>query len=366
MLLGRSRSRAAAGDRPRRAVPRDGWFLLVLAVGFAVRLGPLLAAGRLGGVLEYDDGVYYSASAAVLQGSWPYRDFVFVHPPGVALLLLPVTWLATVTSDTVALATARVLVCATGALTAALTYRYLRDRSRPAAVVAGLLYAVWRLPARAEHTILLEPVLALALVVALLLLDGARRAADGVPPGRRLRLLAASGAVMGLSLGVKVWAAAGCLVLLVHVLRSVRPRDGVTAWVVGLAAGAAVPYGFGLLAGTRAFVAQVVGLQVGREAPDSVAERVSRLADLAGLGGLDPVAGRLPDLWLGLGCLAVLAACCVRVARRHPAERHLVALGVLQVAMVLLAPASWYHYLAFAAPVLAVLVGLAVAGPPAA
>ena len=66
--------------------------LLVIAVAaFAIRVYPFfLAGGIMATPADYDTAVYFSASALLFRGVIPYRDFVFVHPPG-ALYLLGLT-----------------------------------------------------------------------------------------------------------------------------------------------------------------------------------------------------------------------------------------------------------------------------------
>ena len=38
----------------------------------------------------YDSGVYFAAAFHLIAGALPYRDFTFVQPPGIVLLLSPV------------------------------------------------------------------------------------------------------------------------------------------------------------------------------------------------------------------------------------------------------------------------------------
>ena len=40
----------------------------------------------MGYPMDYDEGVYSSAAPLLLRGDLPYRDFIFVHPPGSLLL----------------------------------------------------------------------------------------------------------------------------------------------------------------------------------------------------------------------------------------------------------------------------------------
>jgi alpha-1,2-mannosyltransferase len=57
-------------------------FSAVAALAFVIRLMPFLTGGGLGSCGRYDDGACYAASDALTLGRVPYRDFVFVHPPG--------------------------------------------------------------------------------------------------------------------------------------------------------------------------------------------------------------------------------------------------------------------------------------------
>jgi hypothetical protein len=125
--------------RPPWAVPA-----VVFAVAVAMRLVPLLVQHTLTGVLEYDDGVQFSAAAQLVAGHLPYRDFVFIQPPGVVLLLSPFTALAHWTGGTVAMAAARVVFVAVAGANAALIAYLLRARGRAAALAGGLLYAMWQ------------------------------------------------------------------------------------------------------------------------------------------------------------------------------------------------------------------------------
>src|SRR5215208_2545818 len=66
----------------------------VALLAFAVCAVRLLQPHALLGIVEYDDGVYVGATVRLVHGIVPYRDFVFGHPPGILLLLLPLAILA--------------------------------------------------------------------------------------------------------------------------------------------------------------------------------------------------------------------------------------------------------------------------------
>src|SRR3954465_283478 len=116
---------------------------LVAVAAWGLRFFPFM---REGGAfrypIDYAEGVYYSASALFFQGHWPYRDFVFVHPPGSVLLWWPATlagsWMGTDTGFIVA----RWLATLCGAFSVFLVGRISLYTWGPVAgVVAALVYA---------------------------------------------------------------------------------------------------------------------------------------------------------------------------------------------------------------------------------
>ncbi len=60
----------------------------------AVRAVPLLSPNGPQYTAAYDEGVYLAAAGLLSEGRLPYRDFAFLHPPGLLLLLWPLTALA--------------------------------------------------------------------------------------------------------------------------------------------------------------------------------------------------------------------------------------------------------------------------------
>ena len=72
------------------AVPVAYLCVFVFMVALANRLVPVLRGAGLSGVISYDDGVYYAGAVGVVHGQLPYRDFLFLHPPGILVALAPV------------------------------------------------------------------------------------------------------------------------------------------------------------------------------------------------------------------------------------------------------------------------------------
>ncbi|GAB3603069.1 hypothetical protein [Microbacterium aureliae] len=206
---------------------------LVVMLAFALRFMPYLDPSDLSARREYDDGVMFSAALSVLAGRLPYVDFVYLHPPGSFLWVLPTAALGPVVGEPSAFAAARVVAILTGAANTALIGLLLRRFGATAAVVGALLYALWPAAVTTEGVFLLEPVLSLLLLTALWCI--ARRS---------LGLVWVAGAALGLALTVKYWAILDCAV----VATVVGARFGAAglwrfaAAAGGVAGGLAIPF----------------------------------------------------------------------------------------------------------------------------
>jgi hypothetical protein len=317
--------------------------MVVAVLALVARLAPVLRGGGLTGVLAYDDGVYYSASDALLSGRVPYRDYLLLHPPGITLALAPFAALGRLAGDAEGMAAARVAFMLVGTLSAVLVWRIASRVSPRAGLVAGLFYAVWQPAAAAERTTLLEPLVNLGLLGALALLG----------PGAGRRRIVAAGVVLGLAVAVKAWAVVPFLVLTLWLLRRSGWRTAVSYVGAGAAAAAAVCLPFLVLAGPR-MLRMVVLDQLGR--PNNGVPTVVRLASIEGLRlSHRPVTASLATtavLVAVLGGLAVAA-----LAWRRPATRVWAALLAGAVLTLLTSPSYFGHYGTFAAPALALLVG---------
>ncbi len=319
--------------------------VVVALVALVARLAPVLRGGGLTGVLAYDDGVYYSASDALLSGRLPYRDYLLLHPPGITLVLAPFALLGRlVGEDPVGLAAGRVAFMLVGAASAVLVWAVARRVSPRAGLLAGLAYAVWQPAAYAERTTLLEPLVNLGLLAALALL--------GAGPATRRRVLLA-GAALGLAVAVKAWAVVPLAVLAVWLLRRDGRRQAGAFVLAGATAAAAVCLPF-LLASPTAMLRMVVLDQLGRPS-NGVAVPV-RLASIEAVhlspGPLGPGATTLV-----VALALVAAALAALVAWRVPAARPWAALLAAQGGLLLASPSYFGHYGTYVAPALALLGG---------
>ncbi|HLL83139.1 MAG TPA: glycosyltransferase family 39 protein, partial [Longimicrobium sp.] len=200
-------------------------------LAFAVRAWPLWSGGALAYPVDYDEGVYYSAAGLLWRGVLPYRDFVFVHPPG--LLWVLGTTAAWPADPALLFAASRWVAALLGACSVVFVGRLAaRAGGTVAGGVAALLYALYPEAVSAERGPFLEPalnLLCLAFAWAWLEGGGERRAA---------RRGFWAGVLGGAALSMKVWAGAWGVAALLSLPRAERGRA-----LGGLVVGAAVALG---------------------------------------------------------------------------------------------------------------------------
>jgi 4-amino-4-deoxy-L-arabinose transferase-like glycosyltransferase len=334
--------------RVRRLSPLHG--LLVLAV--LLRTGTWWLPHALPGVLEYDDGVYYGSARLLLDGLWPYQDFTIVHPPVLAVVLLPSALVGRVLGDPVGMATARVFMQVVAVANVLLVHRLAQhlpvreDRRSRTALCAAAVYCVMPNAVVAEHTVLLEPLVNLACLSGAYLLIRREASRAGA---------FAAGFLFVAGLGIKLFAGAYVVAALVWLLWRRQARTAV-ALCAGLAAGAAVLLAPFAVRAPSALWHDVVVTQVLRPENAGVDRGLSRLTSMVGLGYAGPWVGTLVIVALLAAALAPLG----RRVLRSPVLLWLTVLGV-SAAAILQGPTYFLHYGDFLAPPVAMLVAL-VAG----
>ena len=319
---------------------------LVGVLAFAVRLWSVLHNGGLSAVLGYDEGVYFGASAGLVHGLVPYRDFVLVHPPGSLLLLSPFAELARVVGDPTAWAGARLFVMLVGSANAMMVTVVGRRAGRWAGVIGGVLYAVWLPAVYVERTTMLEAFVLCGLLAALTLLRSPRESTT--------RLVLA-GAALGAASCVKVWGVVPLLVILGWLLVSRAWRSAAV-----LSAGAAIVAvvvlaPFAALARGR-MVDLIVFAQLGRGSGGT--ELVGRMPRILGLSDVAPGTGGSGSLPLTVVLLGVVLAMMLLAWRLGPARLWVVLLAV-QLGVLLAVPVFFAGYSSFVAPALLLVVGAA-------
>jgi hypothetical protein len=367
----------------------------VLALG--VRLFTLSRPGFLTQSTEYDDGVYLGAAIRLTQGVMPYKDFAFVQPPGILLLMSPVALFARVTSTVDGLALARVLTVLASVACVPLAGNLVRFRGTLVTALTCFILAVYPSDIATAHTLLLEPWMNLLVLIAANLAFSRGRLSPSV--GR----LAWAGVVIGLAGAVKFWSGAPAVVLLVIVALACRSaakngaakngaaEDGesgawrrLVAYLSGLAAAFVIPLLPFAAAAPRAFYRSTIVYQaarVGTYTPLSL-----RLAHITGVidlldywgritltAGSKSVFGQAVDAdttpttphvlpFVASGLLVLIVAAGYIIARRTMAQAEWFALATCAAALaaILIYSAFFYHYPAFPGPWLAIVAAVSL------
>ena len=378
---------AAAGPAGRLRLVRSpaGLAILIATVlALALRLFLVTRPGFLtSGNVEYDDGVYLGAALRLLHGALPYKDYAFVQPPGIIVVALPGALVGSLTSQATGLAVARVLSVLASTACVPLAGRLVRHRGALACAVAAGLLAVYPADVLSGRTLLLEPWMNLACLIAANLAFRDGRLASP-------RWLAWAGVAFGLGVAIKIWAAFPAAVLLAACLITRPPAETSRAKRAGALAGGAVG-GFAVLAGPFAladpsgFIHQTLLYQVSRDGTSTAIS--SRLAYLTGLidvlgrDGKVAAPGTTSHSLFALGAeasthtaavgwpafaaaavgIALIAAGYLRGLRqRTPLEWFALVTAVLATVAIMGYSAFFYHYPDFPAPWIAITVGAAV------
>jgi hypothetical protein len=333
----------------------------IFAIGVLPVALDLAQPHGLFGITEYDDGVYFGASLRLISGVFPYRDFVLVQPPGIAIVLAPFAALSHLIGGRDALGVARIATAGVVGANAALVGYVLRRRGLIAMAIGGLCLAVFPTAYTADHTFLLEPFC----VLFCLLGACAMFAGDALGSDRRCLL---AGVCFGVAGTIKVFAIVPIVVLLVICL--VVRRRAAWAFLAGIAAALVVfvlPF---VVAAPSAFVHDVIASQLGRSTgrPTPLLNRLFALTGLAYASRALNPAPNVPSVPATTAPTAVASSCVAAIVALLAArlargtERSALgwfivasAVGVVAIALV---PAAYYdHYAYFSAPFLALAIG---------
>jgi hypothetical protein len=208
------------------------------------------------------------------------------------------------------------------------------------------LYAVWQATVAAEHTLLLEPLLTFGVLTAMLLINES--------PRRNACLWA--GAIVGAAASIKLWMGPVALVILWIAYRR-HGKRGSGLFSLGFVGAFVVACGPFLAASPRQFVRQVFADQVNR--PGSGATIWERLQYLSGLTTHTKLDADLSVH--GLALLAIVGVVgIVALSWRDEESRTWLAIGAMELLLILVAPSFSYHYVDFPAGTVCILAGLAV------
>ncbi len=256
---------------------RDQVALAVIALGaFLLRVFPFFGPdGAWGYRVDYDEGVYFSAAAVLFEGALPYRDYVFVHPPGQLLFLaLTSAWTHSFVGVDGAFALSRWIAALLGTINVLLVAK-LVWRWPKGALFAAAFYATYPELVQVERGPFLEPLLNLVCLSLAIAVVNAETSA------RRLRWVYFAGALAGLAVSIKLWAVLWALGALWALTSFATRRELLVFIGAALLACGLIVLPFALQA-PSSFVTEVGLFHLWRP-PDGFTDRLSRFGQIVAL-----------------------------------------------------------------------------------
>lgn len=300
----------------------------------------------------YDSGVYFGAATQFVSGHLPYRDFVFVQPPGVLALLSPFAIIGKATSTSFGFELARLFSSVWAAAVAVLVSRLLRPYGRASSLLAGLAVALSPVAAYEMTAVKLEVYcLSLSLLAALWVVTAEQREAPSA--ARRVR---AAGLVIGVAGSVKLWAIFSFIALVVCVWGMGRAQ--VLRFAGWAAAGFVLVAGPFFLLAPSEFIQQVFIAQLfRRQNALGPVSTLSRLTQMTGLKNT-PFAPNTPELLFLCGAVILVVVTALRVGGLGSlSDRFFLGASALTVTALLSSREFYGYYGYFVVPL---LVGLVV------
>jgi alpha-1,2-mannosyltransferase len=336
-------------------------YIAIALLAFAIASGLVFLelATKIGlyGVTQFDDDVYFAATVHFVNGSLPYRDYVLVQPPGIAVVLAPFGILGRIVGVRDGLAIVRIATGVVAGLNAVGVVMLLRRYGYLAALFGGLLFAVFPPAYNADHTLMLEPYLVIFCLIAMLFAFPSNGIAG------KWRLFAA-GLSLGVASSIKVWGIFPLLAILVVL--------GVSDWrralrvLTGAIVGAVACCGVFFAAAPGAFIRDVISSQLGRTTahPTPVFTRLWSIVGLD-LSSSSLLVQRCHVLIAIVTCVIIfmLATGSVipSIVRRGSQFESYVLLATVLTIGSLFVPEQFYaHYAYFTAPFLAIGLGIAL------
>jgi len=342
---------------------RRGGLVLILIVVFAVGSGIVFhnlgAHHGLYALTEYDDGVYFGATMHFVAGQLPYRSFVMVQPPAITIILAPIALLVGPANPRAGLAIARILTGTFVGLDALLIAFILRHKGLTAALVGGMLFAIYPPGYSSDRTLMLEPYLIFFCLLAVALAFSSGKLASD-------RRLVFAGLALGFAGAIKLFAAAIALAFFFVLIW--RHRRQLSLVIFGAFIGFVVPCLAFFLGAPHGFIHDVISSQFTRTTAIPTPFR-TRLTALVGLNNIaSPQTFSLgrdsPWPWLGalvLGLTSLAGTFIPALRRKTTTFTWLIFVAaVIAFAMVCIPQQFYTHYCVLSDAFFALVVGAAV------
>jgi len=289
------------GDLPPESWPRSA---LWLTVGTAIALGVVLFyegihLGYFHGLNGPDDGIYYGEGVMLAHGILPYRSYIEVQPPGMALLMAPFGLVGRWTNDRTGFELARIFIVFVSMANIGLLGRLIRRRHWAGVLVGVVILGFYLDSISADHTVLLEPLLVFGTLLGLLIVFDDTEHATTAPT----RWLVA-GVILGLTTSIKLWGIIPLLVL--AAIAVIRGRRCFVHFLGGAAAVLLILIGPFLLLAPSALIREVLIVQVTRSHAGYASEefRLMNLLNAPGHAFGNTIC--LPImLWVLVACIVV-------------------------------------------------------------
>ncbi len=322
---------------------------IAIVVGSEHALGSNVHAG-------FDESVYVGASWLLRHGHLPYRDFVYVFPPGFLALLWPLTSITALFGGPAATVTAgRFAAAVAGSwniwLVGRLGQRWL---GWPAGLFAAAIFATTPAVIASDTLVLQEPFVNLAILLAFTAWSSTRSS-------RRNRLYRAA-LLLGIAISIKLVAALFIIPLLL-IGPFAQPWWDRVRFAVTAAAPLALMGGLlGVFVGWRAPFEQAVLAQVTRPSDGNGSTRINSLLPL--LRGQIWLTRPLSWLPLATAAIVFIILCALACASGSRAGRLWGSTGLIVGGFLMISPSYFGHYAALLAPAAAVIIAWALTRLP--
>ncbi len=351
MVMAGSLRRLLASTGSTRLVGA-GWILLPLLTAVALSTFELSRPDALFGVVAVDDGVYFSAAYRLVDGVLPYRDFVLLHPSGIAVLLAPLAALSHLIGSRDGLACARILTAVVAVANVGMVGVLLRRYGRAVGGLGAGLAALFPLAVAAVNTLTLEPYFVLFALLGIACVLGPTQ------PSRRAAI--GAGVLFAVAVDIKAWAIVP--VGFGVVCASWRHRKVGLGLLAGFSAAIVVLVGPFVAVAPGAYVRDVVATQFDRATSGGGGESLSmRVFDLTGVAGFAGHGGTTGLAWAVVAAAALLVVAAGIVGRRGigPFECAIVA-SWITLTVAVASTRDFFPYYSYAPAILGAL-GLGVA-----